>query len=53
MYALLTGNAKAAINQDAFVTRYQNITTEATITDIKAEVEAAALNAKPPAANLD
>ena len=53
MYALLTGNAKAAIAQDAFVTRYQNITTEATITDIKAEVEAAALNAKPPASSQD
>ena len=39
MYVLLTGNAKSAISQDKFVTRYQNIATEATIVSVKAEVD--------------
>lgn len=50
MYALLSATAKSGISQDAFVTRYQNITAEATIIDVAGEVSSSAPtpSATPP-----
>lgn len=53
MYALLTPTAKVAINQDSFVSRYQAITDEATITEVKAEVNADTLNSNQSYATTD